>query len=457
MKNLLLIISVFILSILELYPTLVYCDDETDIMGVCPTKIICGNSRITMDYSQQGKLVAFYTPTVGSYNIIPYTTTTDTAQSDRLGSPEHEGVFAGIYVNGVAGEQFKWLWQLPVTQIEYKYPTSPTIQFIYNFNYNGQNVQIVENCLAGDNTYSFSKVGLETYNVVNQTSSSINVRFVYYGFIHPTIKSQQPMMYLNGSPVYLLTGWDYSWPGSTYAAVTNNEILVEPSVLKSGQYIAIGASEGNNTTLLNIANSYFSQFNLPLANPPYAGVYTSSGPNTWISGNSATGSLVNWSAVYDLSTIIPNGSQTINVFISSANSHDAATGNLQSAVNEGSGAFESYSESHWSNQNYLQVISNLPNLSSDEIRLLKRWTITSRMMVDDSTGAIIASPNRQPKYYSWWVRDGMNQCLLWEALGETNIVDNFIGHILNNYETASGNRIYWKQSYGILHDIILFN
>jgi hypothetical protein len=423
--------------------------DETDIMGVCPTKIITGNGRITLCYSREGKLIALYTPSVGSYDIIPYTTKCDTSLP-RYGSPEHEGMFAGIEVEGKS----KWLWQLPLPDISYPMDHNATIRMTYRFDTDNGPVYVYETCLVG-NPISAPKVSLQSFQIHNLSSVDIDsVKFLYYGFVHPTIKNQQPTLWLN--PWLGALAWDFHNPASTKAYLAANTIRVGPDPNAdplNGQYLAFGLTSGNNTTLESPEVAGFASF---YNGAPTAGVYDSRGPQfKFLNSGSANGEMVNWAVRYNLGPISASMSKTINAFIATGYyNEDEATIGLTAAVGSGADLFRSNSETWWRTQRFLATIDGLVNPVTYpyENKMAKRWTITSKMMVDTATGAIIASPNRQPKYYTTWVRDGMYQALLWEALGEREIVDRFIAYLLSLSETTVRDNQtwrYWRQCYSI--------
>ncbi len=70
--------------------------------GVCPTAIITGNSSMTAGFSEEGRLVSLYHPSVGAYNHVYYKTkkSQDIASDDYfLGARSWDGSFPGIRID----------------------------------------------------------------------------------------------------------------------------------------------------------------------------------------------------------------------------------------------------------------------------------------------------------------------------------------------------------------------
>ena len=419
-------------------------NDETDMMGICPTVITTGNGHNTLNFSREGKLVALYTPTVGSFNIIPYTTgIKNDVYAPLYNAPEFEGMFAGITIDGM----FKWLWQLPLPQISHPYQDNPAIKISYSIPFDTGAVQINLLCVAGHSNDS-PRANVQSYEIVNTTPLRRNVKIVYYGFVHPTVKNQQPRLGKIGNIPFLI-GWDYNEPSSTDAHLDTRQILIKPNS-GNGQYVSLGATLGNNNSLQQIDSTRFASFN-SLIND--LGVYNKSGIDLGNGSTAAQGQNVNWALLYNLDTISSNQSKMINVFISTGPTEASAKLGLTNAYSNGYSYFVGNSYLWWQKQNFLSFINGL-NLSDPDKKSLKRWAITCRMLVDNDSGAIIASPNRQPKYYAVWARDAMFQSLLWELLGEKEIVDKLVKFLLGpaeRYTDILGTmKMYWRQCYSIL-------
>lgn len=446
------LISIFLIFFLAIN---LKANDETDAMGVCPTAIATGNGCVIANYTKEGKMCALYTPNVGSFNIIPYTTSSNKSLP-RYGAPEWEGVFAGIKIKHGNSTQFKWLWQLPIDTIRHPNPNNPTIEIVYHFN---TNIDIHQFATTGHPSVSPTTI-LESYVIKNNNSYPIKVEFFYYGFIHPTTKNQVPTLWNLSIPYF--TGWDYNYPVFTEALKKQNrKIIIRPYNNNNGQYIAIGASLDDKTSIKKFnksgfksgsQNSNFNIFN--------SGVYNPIREPFWflLNHKKAWGKNVNWAVKYKLGKISKNGgTKKINMFLSTSMSENQAINSLTNAIELGAETFRNSAEQWWNEQNYISIINNISNMSTTEKNLCKRWTITSRMLVDNQTGAIIASPNRQPQYYASWVRDGIYQALLWETLDERDIVDNYIGYLLS--EGVAEDKIidnmyctYWRQCYSVQGD-----
>jgi photosystem II stability/assembly factor-like uncharacterized protein len=425
--------------------------DETDAMGVCPTAIITGNGHNVLDFSKEGKLVAYYTTTVGSWNVVPYTTSTsvDNFKMPLYGAPEHEGMFAGVEIDGM----FVWLWQIPNPEISHPDPNSQQIQFQYRIPFEIGGIQVTFNCIAGHPEQN-RNASLQSYEIINTTGIDRRIQFVYYGFVHPTTKNQAPPL---RDPIpNLVVGWQYQNPFLTRATLDAQQILVKPGTGYDGQYISVGATLETSGDLLPTSRTKFGSLGL-LSN---AGVFASQGVDFSSSNTYAEDVRVNWALEYGLgilSSSPANNSRTINVFIATGSSEEEAKDGLSNAKSNGCYSFLDNAKKWMQSQNFLSVIDGLSKLSLDEIKLLKRWAITCRMLVDTDSGAIIASPNRQPKYYSTWVRDGVFQALFWELLGEKSLVNKFFDfliHISESYKDklVGESRIYWRQCYSILPD-----
>lgn len=440
-----IISKLILIIILMIHSNLSFAQDETDMMGVCPTVITTGNGNISLNFSKEGKLVAFYAPTVGSWNIIPYTTNTN-PNEPRYGAAEHEGVYAGIEVDG----QFKWLWQLPQPYIQYINTNNPTIQIRYKFPIGtNDSLSIIITALAG-NPQTLPTTSLQSFQIINYSSNNRTIKFIYYGFVHPTKKNQQSTLWANR--FLSLQGWDFNDPSATEAYRKSGRVIVRP-IIGQGQYLCLGATLGSSTIVESFNKTKFAGFISPTT-----GVYNNNGVDwgsIFLNDSIAQGQTMNWAVRYDLSVINPGSFKTLNIFTSIGQSETDAVNYFSNAISMGAPAFRNSAETWWNNQAFIQKIENLIGLNQQEKNLLKRWTVTSRMLIDNQTGAIIASPNRQPKYYSVWVRDGIYQALLWETLDERNIVDKFIEFLISISETTIRNNLtlrYWRQCYSVLPD-----
>jgi photosystem II stability/assembly factor-like uncharacterized protein len=431
-------------------------NDETDIMGICPTKIITGNGNNVIDFSKEGKIVGYYTPTVGSWNIVPYETSNDKSRNmitPLYGAPEYEGMFAGLDIDSM----FIWLWQIPYPDISYPDPNDQSVQINYNIPFQQGSIQVILNCITG-NPNNNKNVTLQSYSIINTTGIDHEIKFVYYGFVHPTIKNQTPLLGVSGNILSPLRDWCSGWkcemPTNTNAGVLNgNTVLIRPgdAELQNGQNVCIGATIDNGASIAQFTQTSFSSFD-PSENG--TGVYKSSAPSSF-NNFSAAGSRVNWEIEYDLGIIKsdPTKSKVINVFVSSDESSIiSASNSLSNAVANGYYYFLNDAKSWMISQDFINTINGLATLENDEKNLLKRWAITCRLLADNSTGAVIASPNLQPKYYATWVRDAVFQGMMWELLGEKDLVDHLLGFLMGVKEVTSDSRIYWRQCYGILSD-----
>lgn len=149
------------------------------------------------------------------------------------------------------------------------------------------------------------------------------------------------------------------------------------------------------------------------------------------------------------------GKKIINCFFATGVDENWANQNLNNAVSLGIDLIKNQFTQWWENEIDTVKINNTFS-ENVEKKLFKRWIVTSRLMVDTDSGAIIASPNRQPKYFGTWVRDGMYQALFWEAWGRDDIVDKFIDFLIRRSEekVLSDGKTgrYWKQNYSIAFD-----
>jgi len=419
--------------------------DETNNMGICPTVISTGNGNNILNFSREGKLVAYYTPTVGSWNIIPYTTSTDIHNNQNMplyGSPGYEGLFGGLDIDG----NFIWLWQIPNPIISHPNPDDPTVKIEYEIPFEFGKIRIELTCICG-NPNSNKNASLQSYKIINETGQSREIKFIYYGFIHPNIKNQQPPLGTMG--ISLFAGWKHEAPIFTQVDVIDNTVRIQPGISERGQFVVVGVTIDNSANLLNIDSCKVSAFNL--SNP--SGVYDSNRIDFNSTSTSSVNDKVNWALCYDLGIIqtTPNNTKTVNVFIASdIQSINNAIQKLNNAKLNGAISFINSSNDWWHSQSFIRTIEGINSLSDNiEKPLLKRWAITCRMLVDNDSGSIIASPNRQPKYFPVWVRDGIFQSLFWEALNEREIVNRFIiflRHIIEN----EGEKSYWKQCYSIM-------
>jgi photosystem II stability/assembly factor-like uncharacterized protein len=425
--------------------------DETDAMGICPTRIITGNGHNILNFSKEGKLIALFTPTVGSWNVIPYTTSNDigtNALSPLFGAPEHEGLFAGIEIDSI----FKWFWQLPYPQISYPEDDNPTVKIRYTIPFEDGDVEVVMTCVAGHGD-DFRNANLQSYEIQNSTTTSRAVRFVFYGFVHPTKKNQQPPL---TDLLGYFSGWSFGDPGETEATRIDGQsvediVTVKPTagLLNDGQFLCLGVTIGGSANIQPISDSRFSAINTEQNN---FGVYSSNGIDFRSTNNSAHSTKVNWAARYNLDTIRLADTRTVNVFVASGLTNEAARSGLQNAILANYSTFLSNSKHWWSTQPFQSKIAN-PNLNDPvEKNMLKRWVITCRMLVDTDSGAIVASPNRQPKYYATWVRDGIFQALLWELLDQSALVNNYLSFLIKASDSPllHPNWRYWRQCYSIL-------
>ncbi len=418
-------------------------NDEGDAMGICPTKIITGNGRQIMNYSKEGKLVAWYTPSVGSWNVIPYSTSTDKVNNSFMplyGAPEHEGIFAGIEIDGM----FRWLWQLPLPKIVHPDSNDPSVQITYTVPFDNGNIEIVLNSYSG-NANDDPDVNLQSFTINNNTSISREIKLVYYGFVHPTNKNQDPKI---EALMPFTAGWDFHNPENTKAYIVDgNKIFIEPDG-EEYQHICIVGTENNATSMSGVEKCVFSLLD---PNTNNFGVYNSDNINFQNQNYTATGNKTNWAVQYDLGIASPNNQKVFNIYSASGTDYFTTLDKMNHAIQYGYIPFENNSISWWVNQPFLSKIESLTSLNSDEINLLKRWVITCRMLVDNESGAIIASPNRQPKYYPVWVRDAVFQAMLWELLDQQDIVDKLIGFLVTISEQPllNGSLRYWRQCYSI--------
>lgn len=423
-------------------------NDETDALGICPTAIITGNGTQVINFSKEGRIVAYFTPSVGSWDIVPYKTSTeeDAIAMPLLGAPKHEGLFAGIEIDGM----FVWLWQLNKPKITHPNDNDPTVKISYEVPLAEGSVLIDMICNTG-NPESDPLVSVQSFNINNTTQIARKIYLVYYGQIHPIKINQQYLKY-----DCLNLDWNFGDSKNVKIEKNSNFLLINGNNDNDFQSIRLCATKNNSTIAEIIAAHAFGlidENNVSGIFKPDSICFSNYNNQTSLIGKQG-----NWAVKYNLGVLNTGESTSINLIIASGQGDIQSFTNLLNVVNKGYQNFYNDASLWWENSSFIDKVDAISpdKLNEDEIKLLKRWILTCRMLVDNDSGAIIASPNVHPKYYPVWVRDAIFQSILWEALGETEIVDRSIDFLLNVSEDCQSLSIpqtthrYWRQCYSIL-------
>jgi len=481
---------------------------EVDVMGIPPVTALVGDGRISAGFSQEGKLVTFFYPTVGAYDMVPYYTTKD--PNPPYGAPERLGAFTGLVefstveqepsdvisetleslgeLIGSQGEgaggnvtttaSVNWLTNKANISHEWDYPA---FDFLYQTNY----ADIAERVFSVPDMDAVAYV----VTVTNTSNADREFGFAYYGLFDPGRVNQNPLVmpvpgvkeatpgtgwqtqgqgkarYVDGKLLWWKEGVDTSWIGVS-------------SDLGAGSLMHVDAAEAS-------VNPLYSELFWGQSFEVSNGVYrtesqsyecrTPQDGTTWekpcLTSLLCNGAL-NGVMIWDLGNIPAGQSKPFCILVAAGSNENEVVRNLDDILQKNHiNTLADYSLSlpdwlkevtaKWWRVSLLDKLDyNLDGMyesgrlkdnhlsdgdNDEDERLLRWWAINLRLMADRGTGAIVACPTLIPKYYGSWPRDGTYQALTWMALGFDDVARSFLDYLFSNGDFQREGR--WYQCY----------
>lgn len=430
--------------------------DEQDAMGLCPTKSIIGNGKLTAGLSHSGKLVSLYYPSPGYYNHIPYQTKrvlndpiNDESEFANFGAPEWLGSFAGIEVDG----EFSWLsngdWDVNMKYLSESKSDYGTPMIVNNYSHKtNPDWQVVETCFV----HPTMDVIVRHFKFIGYGE---NIKFTYWGDFNPNNKNQTPPLYdKNGNeiPLNFIIGWQFtSNPTQAYIKDINNQNKPHAMLFKRGldqEYtIAIAGSENGEKSAslpenIKVGSTLGS---LWLIDPM---MYTRDFGPDYTKGVESQEEIHNRNSCGSATWNLQN-TKEITIYLSVGENEANSIKNLNLAISSGVENLKTQTKDYWSRQSWRSKIDNISSkLTEEQRKYFKNWVMTMSLLVDKNKGGIIASPNYQPKYYPMWPRDAIYQLIVWELLDEKNIVKKSIQRMFEVSEQFLLYK-YWFQNYSL--------
>ena len=408
-------------------------ESETDVMGIPPVKAVVGNGKITAGFSDGGKLVTLFYPSVGAYDLVPYITTTD--KNDKFyGSPDYMGAFIGLVKYNKSKADINWLWSGNTMSHSEEYPS-----FTFTYNLEREKISISNNIFAPIE----SKSVIYNINISNNGTEDKNLGIAFYGFFDPISRNQNPSLKIPIGQVNL-------WQTDGYARVAriggtliwykegiNSYAIGVGSNLPEERISYIDAGVADIPTISSIPS-----INKGIFNNSYEVQNATKDGEVWKNIVDLTPYAMNGIIIWDLGRIPSRGSTSLKIVLAVGDKKDEVINIIRSSSN-----IDSSNTRRWWGS-FLQKINDIGkrlNLSDSDLEKLKWWAITMRLMVDSNTGAISASPLLIPKYYGSWPRDGIFQTIVWIALGYNDIARNYFKFLFNHYDFKNEGR--WYQCY----------
>jgi len=358
---------------------------------------------------REGKLVTFFYPTVGAYDLVPYYTTKNSNEY-LYGSPEHLGGFLGIVDIKTDPAEVHWL--LTPAKIDHR-SDMPA----FSFDYSLYNLKVDYTVFAPITKNST----VYEVTITNEADVPIDTGVAYYAFFDPANLNQNPYL--------------YAWPEEFWKPQSGWEVKGFPRV-KYDDGKLIWWKEDTPTSYIGFSSNlkeevvYVDAKKADARGDSEKGVFSDSYTIPEVpldktilfkeNAEKAMNGILIWKV--DLE---PHESKTFKIVIAAGNSEQKVKDTIDDLVSQDIDAQINGVKNYW--QQFLETLGKndyYKKLTNDEKQLMEWWVVTLALNADESTGAIIGSPNLIPKYYGSWPRDGIYQSLAWIALGYQDIAKN---------------------------------
>jgi len=419
-----------------------FCEDEVSVMGVPPVRAVVGDRHITAGFSKEGKMVTFFYPTVGAYDLLPYYTTKN--QNEYLyGAPEHLGGFLGIVDLETKPSEVYWL--LSPAKISHR-DDLPAFFFDYSL----YNLKV--------NYTVFAPKGIDSVvyivNITNEADEPINTGVAYYAFFDPANLNQNPYIYAWPEEVWpIKTGWDVKgfprvkydkgkliwWKKNTPASYIGFSSDLSQVVYIDAKKADARDPLSNIPPTLTINKGVFRHsYTIPEEEVPADGK---------VFEENTDPCAMNGIQIWEVN-VPAHSSKIFKIVITAADSENSVKWKIDALLNyDIDDLINDYGINYWQNDFLvkLRANENYKKLTNEEKRLMEWWVMTMALNADQDTGAIIASPNLIPKYYGSWPRDGIYQSLAWIALGYDDIAKEYFEYLFELTDYKNEHR--WYQCY----------
>ncbi len=419
---------------------------ELTAMGVAPGVALIGDRHITALFSQEGKLVTFFYPTVGAYDFVPYYTGQD-RNAPFYGAPKHMGAFLGLVDLQSSPNTVFWLPDSSLPTIDHL-SSVPEFTFYYPEH---QRIQVDMTVYSPVDKFLFDEQGLNSivYNVKvrNTEAQDRTIGLAYYAFFDPSDINQKPFAYDGILEPVLHTeaksGWNNT--GSATVRCEDNSCIwtKTESPFTIGFTSDLPASDllyyqqgAADTRGKSEIGAYSDQYPIPSEGTPVPEPLPP-----------APSSLGEKNAIMIWKLDIPAGeTRFLRIIVSAGDSYQETKNRLEDLKTRDTYSLNTETIVRWSD--FLSQLHRNPfynKLSPEDQVKMDWWTMTIALMADAKTGAIIGAPTLTPKYYGSWPRDGVDQAIVWTALGYQEIAEKYYVYLFNLEDFKSTDR--WFQNY----------
>ena len=405
--------------------------DEIAAMGVPPVRAVIGDRHITAGFSEEGKLVTFFYPTVGAYDFVPYYTGKNAANY-LYGAPLHLGGFLGIVDINTSPAQAQWL--LTPSKIDHQNDMPA-----FSFDYSLYNLKVDYTVFAPINNNST----VYDVTITNEDDEAVSTGVAYYAFFDPANLNQNPNAHLvdpvklggwkiRGLPRIIyedgkLIWWKENIPASYigFSSDLNEVIYVDAKKAQARDPFSFDSLSPTLPPIPDIDGVFEGSYTIP-ESVPATKEFADQDPNCM------NGILI-WKLDLDAGE-----SKSFRIVVTAGESEAEVSNTIDSLLNQNINAQMDGVANYW--HTFLETArdnEHYTTLSSEEKELVDWWVMTMALNADNTTGAIIASPNLIPQYYGSWPRDGIYQSLAWIALGYRDIADKYFEYLFEIVDDES--------------------
>ena len=436
--------------------------DEVGTMGICPTEAIVGNSRIIAGFTKEGRMCSLYFPHVGCYNHIPYFTKTPANNENKnkkyYGAEKHQGCFAGIRVEGETN--IKWLMDAQIEEFKYKSTSAPILGITYNVDNEWRIYETIYVPFKNSKYLNNVDAIVLKFEIHNISGKDKKLDFIYYASMNLNSSNQDPPI-LNLQQLGIPIDWNMHIPKPREWSFEKNVIKVKSDGIvwiapSSSLYCRITGEvskdpfnvpvevRGNSFAIkpslfkdFNLVESILQQKEIRKVNDEFENLPPLFG-GLWVT------------LCWNLGEIKNGSSKTITIYYGLGRDEWTAENNIEKAKSISS----EHVETEWSGWLNRATPYEPPAEDPEDVRekkkeLYNRCLFTMKMLVDEKTGGIIASPNLQPKYYGVWPRDGVFQAVTWIYAGYPEIAEEFFNWLFRHVREDENGNYFWGQVYDV--------